>query len=122
MCSQQFMYLNAGACSLEEDMSRRYIPGVVKSWKELHLSLEKFKAGLNHMMGSNIMKANFQKVWEKKGEQDCQGALYLANRFLKDLRFKYQHRDRLEALCAAVGRMVERSETEMQENCGRTSE
>jgi hypothetical protein len=45
--AQQLDYLNAGQCqSLEEAASRRSVPGVVESWKELLLNFEKVKAGL----------------------------------------------------------------------------
>jgi hypothetical protein len=44
---------SAGAHRLEEAVNRRTIPGVVKSQKEMLLSLEKFKGGLNHATGGS---------------------------------------------------------------------
>jgi hypothetical protein len=82
MHDQQLEYLSVGACGLVETISRRSMPKVVQSQKGLLLSLKKFKTGLDHMMGGSIMKADLQKVWEKKGEHACQGALNLADRFL----------------------------------------
>jgi hypothetical protein len=60
---------------------------VVKSRQELFLSLKRFKACLSYIIGGSSMKGNLQKVQGKKGEQACQGALDLADRFLEDPRF-----------------------------------
>jgi hypothetical protein len=61
----------------------------VESRKELLLSLQKFQIGLICEIRGSSMKANLHKVWEKKGEEACQGALDLANRFREDSEFEY---------------------------------
>jgi hypothetical protein len=42
------------------------VPGIIKSEKELFLSLGKFKAGLSSMTGGIIMKANLQRTFREE--------------------------------------------------------
>jgi hypothetical protein len=68
-----------GAQGLQEVVSKRSVPDVVITRKELLFSLGKFKAVLTNVIRGNSMKANLQKAWQKKGKRAYQEALDLAD-------------------------------------------
>ncbi len=49
-----------------EAIGKEFVPGIIKSQKELFLSLGKFKAGLSGMTGGSIMKANLQRTFREE--------------------------------------------------------
>jgi hypothetical protein len=53
----------AGAQGLQEVVSKRSLPDVVITRKELLFSLGKFKAVLTNVIRGNSMKTNLQKAW-----------------------------------------------------------